>query len=385
MTRTGRVIAALLLLLPFADTAQAQYEARPLTLVTTYADGRVTRSAVGPRGHRAWTPVFPRIANWREARGVSPVTALHVTASLVGESLRVSVSVLRGPAHDVEETIASVVVGLDTEVVVADLRRVGLLPVTFSAALYATPVLPVPRGDSHVEGLEIEGIEPTTAPTPGYAITLRNRTDVAAVTVAVDSYIGGRAALSVNQGEPAAQPVVSPGGTFTFHLRLAGASGSSGGVATAAPLDGVVLTGVIWADGRLGGNRLRMAPALALHLGRMSAVEHVITVLRRSRSESDPPAALSRVRDAMASAPITPDAAALATVLTLVPGVPPSDEEGVNTAVAIGKRDVRDRLIADIDRLRPSVTPAQARQWLDEALPACEDWLRRLRAMFPQP
>lgn len=385
MARIGRVIAALLLLLPFADTARAQPEARPLTLVATYADGRVTRSVVGPRGHRAWTPVFTRVANWREARGVSPVTALHVTASLVGESLRVSVSVLRGPAHDVEEAIASVVVALDREVVVADLRRVGLLPVTFSAALYATPVLPVPRGDSHVEGLEIEGIDPVTAPTPGYAITLRNRTDSAAVTVAVDSYIGRRAALSVNQGDPAAQPIVLPGGTFTFHLRLAGASGSSGDVPTAAPLDSIVLTGVIWADGRMGGNRVRMAPALALHLGRMSAVEYVMTVLRRSRSDADPHAALSRVRDAIASVPITADAAARTVVLTLVPELSPSDQAGIDTAVAIGRRDVRDRLIADIDRVRPSVTPAQARQWLEEALPACEEWLGRLRPMFPSP
>ena len=49
---------------------------------------------------------------------------------------------------------------------------------TFSAALYATPVLPVPRGDSDVEGLEIESIEPMTAPSPGYAVTVRVRPSV---------------------------------------------------------------------------------------------------------------------------------------------------------------------------------------------------------------
>ena len=94
-------------------------------------------------------------------------------------------------------------------------------------------------------------------------------------------------------------------------------------------------------------------------------------------------AALRRVRDAVAGLPLAADALAVYAVMQRVPGLAPADCEAVAPTLSAGSQDVRRRLLEDLDRVMPGITPMQARQWLDEALPACEAWLGRLHALFP--
>lgn len=366
-------------------TAAAQPAHPPLSLVTTYADGRVTEQLVGPNGLRAWTPLYPRVDGWRDAPGVPAVTALKLAANADGGSLRVTVSVLRGRAHEVEQPIAEAHVGLHDRVVIEDLRRVGLLPITLSVKPFAVPALHLPRMDSRVAGLVIEDVEPVVEPSPGYRITVRNRSDVPVTTLAFDAWAEGRPALAGQQGDPAAFPVVLPGATFTFRLDVGSARRKEQAFATATPLDDVVLTAAIWADGRLAGDPSRVAPLIALHRGRMAALPNVIAVLRTSPAGGDALTTLRQARAQIAAIPIAADPRAVAAIIRRVPGMGPRASDGVAAAMAIGSQNVRQRLIDDIDRVLPDLTPAGARQWLDEALPACEAWLTRLQALFPRP
>lgn len=372
----------LLALLHGAVAIAGQPELRPIALVATYADGRVTESLVGPNGLRAWTPMFPRLAGWQEPRNVLPVTALNVAAKVEGDRVLVWVSVLRGPTREVNDSVAEVVVGIDDPVVVEDLRRVGLQPVTYSAKLFAAPALHVPRLMSRVVGLELETAEPSIEPTPGYQITVRNRTDVPLVTAAFSTFVGGQPALSGQQGDPAAVPLAAPGGTFTFRLGIRSARQTGRDVATAEPLDEVALVGAIWADGHLDGDLARVRPLLAVHRGRMEALQPVIAILRSARRGVDPLSTLDEVRRAIAAIPTAASAMAVATVIRLVPSNSPNVADSVGPAVSVGSQNVRERLLADIDRVRPQLTAAEARRWLDDALPACEAWMTRLQALF---
>lgn len=381
----GAVAVAVALALGRLAAVEAQSGAPPIALVVTYADGRVTESLVPAAGHRAWTPYFPRIAEWRERPGVPPVRALNLRASLDGTAVRVVVSVLRGPGHEVEDAVATVLVDGTSPVVVDELRRVGLHAVTLSLKPFAVPALHVPRAASRVAGLSIEGIEPVTSPAPGYLITVRNTTEVPVVTLAFNTYAGHAPALSGQEGDPAALPIVDGGGSFTFRLNVRGGREAGGAYATATPLDDVVVTGVLWADGRSAGEESRVVPMLAVHRGRLAALTPIIAVLRDSPGSADPLATLRAVRAAIAAVPVAADAMAVAAVMRLVPGMNPHTAEGVAPAIAIGSQNVRRRLVADIDRVLPSLTPAQARQWLAEALPACEAWHARLQRLFPSP
>ena len=384
MGRAARLTWRLLLCLT-ATNAVAQPSPAPLALVRAYADGRVSESVVGPRGFRAWTPMFPRVDGWTDPPGTLPVAALEVVARAEGDGLRVRVSVLRGSGHEIDEPVAEVVVGVDRPVVVDALRRVGLQPLTLSAVRFAAPALPVPRADSRVDGLSIEGIEPVLSPVPGYMVSVLNRTDVPIVTFSVESTAGGFTALSGQQGDRSALPLVVPGGTFTFRFPAASSRETGRGIATSEPLDAVALTGVIWADGRLAGDQSRLAPLLALHRGRQAVLRHIVRILGATRDATDARAALEQVRRAIAAVPVAATPADIAAVTTRVPSASATAARGIEPAIALGSRDARDRLVADIDRVRTAMTPAQARQWLDEALVACEAWAERLTALFPPP
>lgn len=379
LTRIGLVAAAVLG--AGVAAAPAQSPEQPIALVTTYADGRVTESLVGPNGFRAWTPSFPRFDDWTPPGGSLPITALNVAATRDGEVLRVRVSVLRGASREVDDVVAEAVVGLGDAVVIEDLRRVGVQPVTLSAKLFAPPALHVPRMRSQVPGLAIEGVEPTLDPVPQYVVSLRNETDVPIVTIAYSTCVQGRPSLSGQEGDFAARPFIAPGESATFRIRVASAREVGRAVATADPLDDVVIAGAIFADGRIAGDRSRMATLLALHRGRLAAVERVIAVMRTTPG-GDSVNTLHRLRETIAALPVAAEAAAVATVMGLVPDMSPYAAEGVSPAISTGSQNVRQRLLADIDRLLPIITSAEASQWLAEALPACEAWRSRLAAMF---
>lgn len=374
---------SLLLVLLGAWPAWAQPTSRPLALVTTYADGRVTESLVPPTGFRAWTPMFPRVPDWRDPEGALPVTALNIVAKPDGDVLRVAVSVLRGKVREVLEPVAETVVGIGERVPVDALRRVGVMPVTLSATLYAVPALHVPRARSRVVDLDVESVEPVVDSKPGYLVTVRNRSGTALVTLAYSTFVGARVGVSGQQGDPSATPVAEPGGTFTFRVPVSGSLETGRGFATSEPVDEVMIAGAIWADGRLDGDTARVAPLLALHRGRLSALGRVLSILRSSSSAGDPLAALDQIRAEVAALPIASDAMAVATVTRLVPDMSPLTAGEVAPAVSVGSQSVRARLLEDIDRLRPQLTRVQARQWLEEALPACEASMSRLQALFP--
>lgn len=378
-----RLLATVALTLAVQVPAAAQTET--LALVATYADGRVTESPVGPDGRRAWTPLFPRVPEFRDPDGVLPVQALNTRVSRIADGVRVEVSVLRGrPSAEIEEAIGTFDVFPHQPATVEGLRRVGVLPVTYAVKPFAAPALHVPQASSRVEGLEVEGVEPMLDPVPAYRITVRNRTDSPVVSFAVNAYRAGADVLSGQQGEPDARPVISPGASYTFTLKLSGGRPAGQSFATVEPLGHIAVTAALWADGRIGGDAKRAATLAALHRGRLRALEAVLPWLRDAATAAPGEAVttLRRVRDALAALPSAMDAAVVARTIVEVPALTRLGPADAGAIVATGANDAQRRLIADIDRVLASATPALAHTWLREAREACEAWHARLTAMF---
>ena len=359
-------------------TAQAQApDPLPLALVVTHADGRVTEAAVSTRLRRSWTPYLPRVPEWQDPPGVLPIRALDTRAVRDGDVVRVTISVLRGAAMEVVEPVAAVALRLQESAVVDELRRVGLMPITLAVTPFAAPPLHAPEPSSSVDGIVVEGVEPLSHPVPAYRVTVRNLTDTAAVTLAVETFSQGRRGLRGQQGNPSAEPVVAAGGTFTFMLRPSGGGGGQT-YASAVPLDAVRITGAIWADGRRTGDPERLRDMVAVHAGRLAALDEIVGVVREAaaRSASDPVGEARRVATAVAAIPTTPNALAIADA---VRGAVDLDGEAFSRAMAAGSVDVRRRLTDDLDRVVNRMAPDEARQWLAEALAAIEAWQQRLR------
>ena len=149
--------------LPAADAGQAPAapEAVPATvaLVETWSDGRVNYELTGPRRASMWTPRFPRVAGYQQPEGAKPVYAVQVARVLVGQDIKVEISVLLGSAEPPGVPVATVLVSPGSRVVVDQLTRFGVQPLTLSMVDVA-PMTPfVPTVISVSPDIEIADVE----------------------------------------------------------------------------------------------------------------------------------------------------------------------------------------------------------------------------------
>ncbi len=386
MTRGGLLLVAIAVGLWPRGVGSAQ-DMTPLTLVTAFADGRVTEQAVSIDGLRAWTPFFPRVAGWRDEPGTLPITALNVRATLADTGLHVSLSVLRGPGKEVEEPVAQVVVPLDQTVVVDALRSVGLMPVRFSTTRFATPPLPSPVASSRTTGVLVEAADPTSDPVPTYRITVRNVSDTPVVSFTYDSAVQGRASVTGQRGDPSAVPLMAPGERYTFTLRVPSSTSHGQSFASGTALDAVQVSAVVWADGRAEGDPNRVTNMMAVHRGRLAALTPVVAVLQAdARAGATPEETLRRLQSAITAIPSTIDALAVAATLQLLPRAAAAPEGWLKDAMAFGAQDARAHLLAELERQHTASGPTvSAQRALEDVRLACDAWLTRLRALFPTP
>jgi hypothetical protein len=235
-----------------AGQAPAVPEAAPATvaLVETWSDGRVNYELTGPRRASMWTPRFPRVAGYQSPEGATPVYAVQIARALVGQDIKVDVSVLLGSAEPPGVPVATVLVSPGSRVVVDQLTRFGVEPLTLSMVVVA-PMTPfVPTVISVSPDIAIAGVEVHHAPYPGYRITLRNVGDKAVSNVHVQSYRGDEKALSTLQRTDDGRPLMQPGATYTFRMNVTSGPGDlTNGAWTPRPIDVIELDSVRWADG----------------------------------------------------------------------------------------------------------------------------------------
>jgi len=175
-----------------AGQAPAAPDAAPATvaLVETWADGRVNYELTGPRRASMWTPRFPLVAGYQLPEGARPVYAVLVARVLVGQDIKVEISVLLGSTEQPGVPVATVLVSPGSRVVVEQLTRFGVQPLTLSMVDVA-PMTPfVPTVISVSPDIEIADVEVRSTPYPGYRITLRNIGDKAVSNVHLESYRG---------------------------------------------------------------------------------------------------------------------------------------------------------------------------------------------------
>jgi len=348
----------------------------PLGLVVTHADGRVSSAVLSTRPYRSWTPYFPRVPDWRDEPGVLPVRALDIRALHQGDTVRLDISVLRGDAREVVELIDTVVLRTEETATIEGLRRVGLMPIALAIKPVAPPALHVPTASSAVDGLTIDLIEPVFDPVPAYRVTIRNVTETPVVTIAFDTFSQGRRRLAGQQGHQSAQALVAPAGAHTFTIRLSGGVGPEDSHVSATPLDDVLISAALWADGRRDGDPIRTRDLKAVHIGRLTAVEMMLRTVREAVAGlgDDPQRAAGHVAAAIGQLPGTPDAVIIASVLSGAP----IDSDALSRIMATGTQQARRDVVSALTNRTRAMSADEAKQWLRASQHALEAWHLRL-------
>lgn len=276
----------------FAGQAPAPPEAAPATvaLVETWADGRVGYELTGPRRASMWTPKFPRVAGYLPPEGVKPVHAVQLSRMLVGQDIKVDVSVLLGSTEPPAVFVATVLVSPGSRVVVHELTRFGVQPLTLSMAAVAPMTSYLPTVISASADIEVADVAFHDAPYPGYRITLRNAGDKAVSNVHVTAYRGEARALSTLKRSDDGRPLMQPGSTYTFTMNVMGGlafDAAPDGTLTPRPLDVIELDSVRWSDGTHHGTPPfpQMEPLVEERTGRKLQLQRLVGVLRQTLAD----------------------------------------------------------------------------------------------------
>ena len=322
----------------------------------------------GPRRASMWTPRFPRVAGYQLPDGAKPVYAVLIARALVGQDIKVEVSVLLGSAEPPGVPVATVLVSPGSRVVVDQLTRFGVEPLTLSMADVA-PMTPfVPTVISVSPDIEIAGVDVHDAPYPGYRITLRNLGDKAASNVHVESYYGDGKAMSTLKRTDDGRPLMQPGATYTFTMNLTAGGATdvtAHGALTPRPIDVIEIDSVRWADGTHHGTPQfpQMGPLVESRAGRKLQLRRIVDALRQTLAETRSGLDL------------------LAAATNRIGALPDAEPDQLEAAKA-AMQTTRAAALADLARLaHDHAPPADASAVVDRLramLARYEEWLTRL-------
>jgi hypothetical protein len=289
------VVAVSSMATPAASIAQPPPKADAATpatvaLVETWPDGRTNYELTSLRRASMWTPRFPRVDGYKLPEGATPVFAVQFVRVLVGGDIKVDVSVLLGSAQPPGVPVASVVISRGSHVVIDELTKFGVQPVTLSMVDVApmTPYLPTVVSVS--QEIEVANVELLNSPYPGYRVTLRNLGSKGASNVHVQSYRGEEKALSALKRADDGRPMMQPGETYMFDMNLT--SGGVNGFTTPGtwapiPIDLIEFDSVRWDDGTYDGNPPfpHVDARIESDSGRRLQLRRIIDALRRTLAE----------------------------------------------------------------------------------------------------
>lgn len=337
----------------------------PVALSISYSDGRIARHIITARPTNAWTPYFPKAAEWRSPEGL-PVVAINYWHSLEDDGVRVKISLFLGPSHQREIEIGSVVVTRDHPVRVAAVERYGLEPVVLSLSEFEPRALAPPQVENKTASLHIESVEMSGGTRPGYEVRIRNQALKPVLTFYLDSFRDGKSALSSRRGERDGRPIVAAGEAHTFFLP------------TEHPLDLVRITGLMFEDGTIEGDASGVATTRVTYLGRRLVLGEVVSIFRDAEREdvASPKAVLATLMAQVNALPVTPDSRARQMAAGLLPPQGSSTSSPpLDSTLASAMADTRRGVLSD---LKDAPVGREAfSTWLRKLTAQYETWYHR--------
>ncbi|HKW03184.1 MAG TPA: hypothetical protein VJN96_25385 [Vicinamibacterales bacterium] len=328
MTRLLLVAGAVLVAVSAAGAQQPQAldPQGTVALVVTYADGRRQTMLVGPLSVGcASTQTFVRVQGWTPPPGQLPVRAIKFSCTRTYEGMRVRVSVFRGAEQEKDEAVATVSVTPGQAVAVDALRTVGVEPITLTLTAVTVPEAALPQVTLLSSELEVVSLTMVEKPVPRYRLFLVNHSAKAVRSLEVMLTRGGRPATSTNARDDEGQVLMEPGGRVGLQLQVPTGRPDSSGTVAMAPADGIVITGLLWADNSFEGDASYARDQAAYYYGQRLQLARVIAELERAR-DAGPGATVAGLRAALSNLSVEVTAAnldearqALAPNITLAP------------------------------------------------------------------
>lgn len=346
-----------------------------------YADGRTTNRPLGRAGRVSWTSLFPRVPGAETSKDGLPLNALQFEEALDGRNLEVTVALLYGMPHQRRVKVATVSVTDDHPVRVDELEAYGVKPVVLSIVSLPPPRLLLPSVTTPSSQLDVT-IEPIADGVPGYRMVVSNRSSLAVMMFAFESYHGDKRAISGSPHGPGHTPLIPPGEVYTVTLPVGAVGGRGASPAAWTGLDRVVITSVVWSDGLVEGGPRSAAVQQIVDAGTAQQLVRVIALLRAA-AQAPPSHPLSALRADIAALPIDVTSEQAVDVRASLPDPTVLTAADARSMMALGMQNAKNAALNDVDELllEPHADVVAYGHWLAATVAKFDAW--RLRIVTP--
>jgi hypothetical protein len=325
----------------------------------------------------AWYARFGRVPGWQEQQGILPVTAVRLSPYLRGDTVVISVSVLRGDFHDVEDQVAIYKARENETVTTTALQKVGIEPFVIKV-VRPTLFSEFPAPLNKTQSLSVIGIEPVPATLPRYKLTLTNLSEKSVSALTLDVISNGKLeTTTMPQGDYGA-PLIEARATIELNKGLATRSRQTPGGFEPTNLTApqVVIQSLVFADGSYEGEAKSAAAFLGFVAGRRTELRRILPLLANAIVAGDAVASSEALRSQLTALSYEPDPDELASLIAAFPAVPKDElNAAVNAAIHALRADLLKQLL-NVEKAEANATAFSA--WLVRTKGLYSSWLDRL-------
>jgi len=280
--RSGPSITLTLVLIGLAVTPAAAGRQKPgnkqqqelLALEVRFEKGLpsfVPIAATGTTARGALFSRFGRVVSWKSPDGSPPVSAVRVVPVPEGSGVRVSLSVLLGPNHDKERSVADYIVQKNQTITTRELAGFGVEPFELKLVAVTDPAsLTPPSITNNTISIESVGVKPDQSLLATFIVTVRN--NAPRRVLLLDASV-----ISASSSEPIpvrpqgieGRSLIEPGATYEF--RAAGGGRDKDALTdfdSVPPAPTAInINGVVFDDGSYEGDPKAAADYLSIQAG----------------------------------------------------------------------------------------------------------------------
>jgi hypothetical protein len=387
MDRKRLIIAIAITLILFeATSAQSQQSRSPATgfaVEVTFFEGKppayeAVRRTKLPRGEGSWFGLFGRIKEWSLPPGAQSVCAVRVVPYLDGETVKVTISVLRGEKFlDSEDIVGTYTVRENEGLAIESLRDFGVEPFKLKLIRVPPQTSDVPTILNKTKSLEVVGIELIVATFPRYKLTLHNLSEKNISAIWINTMRDGKLSLSgMAQGDEG-EPLVKAGSLKELNeMLITRAVATAAGYSPASPRgQQIVIATLIFEDGSYEGEAEPAATFRGNAIGSKIELKRVVALLEDALESST---SIENVRTRLSNLSYDFDDSDVAGLAIEFPEIERNKlQTSVEASIHWLRRDVFDHL----DRFQPGPSSSgDFRVYLQTMKDRYASWLLRLDA-----
>lgn len=337
-----------------------------------------------PRG--GWYGRFQRVPGWTPAAGSHPVHAVNIKSVLIGDDVRLWVSVFVGEKFDEQEKDIAVYTLREGEKVrVEKLTQFGVNPFELVLVRVAPAITNLPQVISKAKSLELVTIQGNLSTLPSYRLAVRNLSSKNVVALMIRVLQDNRTQISSMPQGKEGSPLILAGGVSEFNEQAeTRASAVPGGYKPVTLTNQTIeISTAVFEDGSFEGE---IEPAITFRSfvkGRKIELGRMVGVFDKALQDdpSDPSTALDRLSNDLAALEVVAWPSVVHEVLNEFPSLTKTSEERLKNAIEIAMIGIRKEAPEEIQRFRRGTLNLDSNSfhaWLLASRQRYADWLARL-------